>query len=116
MQDNKVNQFSDPAYSRMLVKLGDPKRDAEKFDAISPLRHADQIRAALLISNSEYDPSAQVSDTKDLGSTVERNHVPVEMVSFLNEAHGVRHLRAKVELYSRIEAFLSKNLAGGPPQ
>jgi dienelactone hydrolase len=116
MQDNKVNQFSDPAYSRMLVKLGDPKRDAEKFDAISPLRHADQIRAALLISNSEYDPSAQVSDTKDLGSTVERNHVPVEMVSFLNEAHGVRHLRAKVELYSRIEAFLAKNLAGGPPQ
>jgi hypothetical protein len=29
---------------------------------------------------------------------------------FVDEGNGVRHLRRKVELYSRIETFLAENL------
>jgi len=36
--------------------------------------------------------------------------VPVETLSFLDEADGVRHLAHRVELYEHIEAFLAKNL------
>ncbi len=115
MEDSKVNQYSDSSYARMLFKLGDPRKEAEKFSSFSPLQHADQIKAAVLISNSEYDSSAQVRDAKDLASTVDHGHGSSDTISYLNEAHGVRHLVNKVDLYSRIESFLAKNLGPGAP-
>ena len=110
IKDNKVNKNSGDYYYRLVRKLGDPERDEQKFNAMSPLRHADQIRVPLLISTSEYDSSAQTSDTKSLASAVDRNRVPVETVSYLNEAMGARHLANIVDLNSHIEAFLAKNL------
>ena len=91
--------------------MGDLKSDPEKWDAIAPLRHADQIKAPLFYATGEYDSPMVISGLKSLGSAVERNHVPVESVSYLNEAVGVRHLRNQVDLYSHIEAFLANNLA-----
>ncbi len=108
--DYKYNKYSNAYFSRMVLKLGDPSKNPEKWDAISPLQHADQIRAAVFYATGEYDAPMAISGMKDLGSTVERNHIPVESMSFLNEASGVRHLRNKVDLYSHIEAFLAKNM------
>ena len=112
--DYKYDKFSNAYFSRMVYKLGDPKKDPEKWDAISPLRHAEQIRASIFIAHGEYDAPVDITCSKDLASIVAKNHIPVETVSFQNEAAGVRHLGNKVELYSRIEAFLAKNL--GSPQ
>jgi dipeptidyl aminopeptidase/acylaminoacyl peptidase len=111
IDDYRHNKFSGPYFTRMVYKLGDPKADPEKWDAISPLRHADQIRCPVFVAWGEYDSPLNISGMKDLASTVERNHIATESVSFLNEAEGVRHIGHKVELYTRIEAFLAKNLA-----
>jgi len=110
LSDQKYYKYSNPYFSRMARKLGDPKKDSEKFDAISPLRHAGAIRAATFIAYGEYDVSSNIRDAKDLISTVRRNSVPAEIESFINEADGVHHLARKVALYSDIEAFLAKNL------
>jgi dienelactone hydrolase len=110
IQENKYNQFSDPTYSRLVYKLGDPKTDAAKFDALSPLRHAEQIRAAVLICTGEYDPTFVTNESKELVSIVKRNRATSDTIYFLNESGGVRHLANKVELYSKIDAFLAQNL------
>jgi pimeloyl-ACP methyl ester carboxylesterase len=115
IEDYRHNKFSGPYFTRMVLKLGDPKTDPEKWDAISPLRHADQIRCPVFVAWGEYDAPMTIIGMKDLASTVEKNHIPVESISFLNEADGVNHLGHKVELYSRIEAFLAKNLGPGQP-
>jgi dipeptidyl aminopeptidase/acylaminoacyl peptidase len=109
--DYRYNKYSNAYFSRMVYKLGDPSKDPEKWDAISPLHHADKIRAAVFIANGEYDAPTAIRCSKELASIVSRNNIPVETVSFQNEADGVRHLRNKIELYTRIEAFLAKNLA-----
>jgi len=109
--DFKSSKYSGSWFTRMVRKLGDPGKDPEKWDAISPLRHADQIRAPLFYAMGEYDPSIDLSTMKDLASIVERNHVPVVSKTYINEASGVRHLRNKVDLYTRIEAFFGKYLS-----
>ncbi len=111
ISDYKYNKFNSAYYSRMVLKLGDPDQDQAKWDAIAPLRHADQIRAAVFYATGEYDDPMTIKGLKELGSVVERNHIPVESLSFVNEAVGVRHLRNQVELYSHIEDFLAKNMA-----
>ena len=110
IEENKYFKYSDPFYVRMMHKLGDPKKDPEKFDAIAPLRHADQIRAAVLLSHGEYDDSFEIGQSKQLISSLERNHVPVESISFSNEGRGIHRLNHKVEFYSRLETFLAKYL------
>ena len=102
-------------YSRALLKLGDPKKETEKFDAMSPLKHAGDIRVPVLVSESEYDLSVEISLSKDLVSTVRGKGIAAESISFLNEANGVHYLDHKVELYQRIEAFLATNLGAGAP-
>ncbi len=109
--DYQYDKYSNAYFSRMVYKLGDPSKDPEKWNAISPLHHAKEIRAAIFIANGEYDAPTAISCSKELASIVSRNNIPVETVSFQNEANGVRHLRNKVELYTRIEVFLAKNLA-----
>jgi dienelactone hydrolase len=112
--DYKYNRYSSPYYSRMIYKLGDTKTTPEKWEAIAPLRQAERIRVPVFLSTGEYDAPTAIVQSKELASVLERNHVPVESISFINESEGVYHLRHKVELYSRIEAFLAKHL--GPLQ
>lgn len=123
IQENKYYQYSDPWYARTLRKLGDPTKEPEKFNELAPLRHAEQIRAAVLIVTGQYDPTYEAVEAKKLVSILRSNHIPADTMYFLDEADGVRHLRRKVEMYSRIEAFLAENLgsagrgsvpAGGP--
>jgi dienelactone hydrolase len=107
---DKYGQFTNAIYSRYLHKLGNPDTDPQKFDAIAPLRHADQVTSAILVAWGEYDDPELIGQSKDFASAVGRNHVQVETMSFLDEAVGVRHLSHKIDLYTHIESFLSKNL------
>src|ERR1017187_5273719 len=50
IQESRFQQFSGPEYSRLLHKLGDPGKNPQRFDAMSPLRHPDQIRAGLFVA------------------------------------------------------------------
>ncbi|HEY4989651.1 MAG TPA: prolyl oligopeptidase family serine peptidase, partial [Opitutaceae bacterium] len=110
IKESKIRQYSDATYSRYLRKLGDPSRDQERYDAMSPLPHAAQIHSALLIAWGEYDDPELISESRDMASAAQRNGNVVETESFLNESYGVHHLDHKIELYQHIEAFLAKNL------
>ena len=112
IKERKYSQYSNPYYSRMTRKLGDPDKEPAKFDAMSPLHHAGAIKAAVLISTSEYDASDVIHGARELAAEVRSHGVPAETISFTNEAEGVWHLDHKVELYTKIESFLAEHLGG----
>jgi dipeptidyl aminopeptidase/acylaminoacyl peptidase len=111
IKDRKYDQFDNPSYGRFLRKLGDPAREPEKFDGISPSRHVDRIRVPVFVSHGRDDPIADISQSKHLVSELEKYHVPYESLLVSEEGHGMGHLKNEVELYTRIEAFLGKYLA-----
>jgi dienelactone hydrolase len=113
--DGKYYEYSSPFYLRMKRKLGDPKRDPKKFEAMSPLFHAGEIQAAVLIAYGEYDDSNQIGLAKDLVGTVKRHQPSADTVSFVNEADGVHHLGHRLEFYSRMETFLAQHLSPNKP-
>jgi dienelactone hydrolase len=112
IKEEKYNQYSNSTYTRLVYKLGDPKADPAKFDGLSPLSHAGQIQAAVFICNGENDSTFVTNEAKELVSTVKSHSGHAETISFLNEGGGVHHIENKVELYSRIEAFLAENMGG----
>jgi dipeptidyl aminopeptidase/acylaminoacyl peptidase len=110
IEDQQYNQYSNPFYARMLAKLGDPKKEVEKFDAMSPLKHANDIRVPVLVSYGEYDQTVEIAMAKDLVSTLRHKGLDADSIRFANEGSGVHYVDHKVELYERVEAFLAKNL------
>ena len=66
IRDNKYYQYDSDNYARLLRKLGDPKRDPKRFDAISPVRHVDQVRVPVFVSHGGDDPVVDISQSKRL--------------------------------------------------
>lgn len=115
IKDQQYNKYSNPFYLRMLLKLGDPDKEAAKFDAMSPLNHANDIRVPVLATYGEYEQTVEINTVKDLVSTVQKKGIAADTIRFADEEYGVRYLDHKVELYQRVETFLAKNLGAGAP-
>lgn len=110
IREKKYNQFDSPIFGRMIRKLGDPKTQSEKFDAISPGRHADRIRVPVFVSGGKDDQTVEIAQSRNLISALEKHRVPHESLLVREEGHGMGHLDNQIELYGRIEVFLMKNL------
>jgi dipeptidyl aminopeptidase/acylaminoacyl peptidase len=74
----------------------------------------DQIRVPVFVSGGKDDFTVEIEQSQTLIASLEKFHVPHEVFIVREEGHGMSHLDNQVELYSRIEAFLAKNLAKSP--
>jgi dipeptidyl aminopeptidase/acylaminoacyl peptidase len=110
MKEERYFQFDSAFYATMIRRLGDPKKQKEKFEAITPLRHIDQVKIPVFVDYAKND-RLYLSESRRLISELERNRVPHEVLQVGSEFRGRDYLDNKVELYTRIEAFLAKNLA-----
>jgi dipeptidyl aminopeptidase/acylaminoacyl peptidase len=106
----KYDRYEDFSYGYLIRRLGDPKRDPQRFERMSPGRHVDQIRVPVFVAGGKDDQTVEISQSKTLVSDLRKHNVPHETCFVSEEGHGMRHVKAQVELYSRIEAFLAKNL------
>jgi dienelactone hydrolase len=110
VNQHKYNQNESGVFGRLVRKLGDPKADAARFERISPGRHVERIRVPVFVSGGKDDQTVEITQSRNLLSALERNRVPHESLIVGEEGHGMGHLDNRLELYSRIEAFLDKNL------
>jgi acetyl esterase/lipase len=101
----------DPWYAILLRRLGDPRNEPAKFDAIAPVRHIDRVRVPVFVTHGGDDPIADIGQSTRLLSELKKNNVPNESYFVGNEGHGMLHFANRVEQYSRIEAFLARNMA-----
>jgi acetyl esterase/lipase len=115
LRDSRFNRQITATYNSgsiysVLYRLGDPKKEPEKFEALSVLQHAGQIRVPLFLAYGEFEPGVLIGQAKSLESALKRNGVDCDVREFRDESSGIRHLKNVIELYTRIEAFLAKNL------
>lgn len=110
MRDEKYYQADNPGYAILRRRLGDPKREQEKFEEISPLRFVDQITIPVFVGHGKDDPVASVGESRRLVSELKKHQVPHELLLISREGHGMGHLDNEVTMYERVLAFLQENL------
>ncbi len=110
IEELKYFQFDDSNHDYLTRKMGDPKKDRAKLDALSPVRHLDQMHVPVFVGYDKLSP-LYLEQSKELISELEKAHVPHESLAVGDDRHGLNHLTNDVELYTAIEAFLAKNLA-----
>ena len=107
----KSDQFDLPYYARMIKKLGDPKKEKEKFFAMSPINFIQNVRVPVFVAAGKDDWVVEIEQSERLISALSKHNIPYEKLFIRDEAHGMAHLKNEVELYDRILVFLAKNLA-----
>ena len=110
VKDREYNKYTDPFFGRLLLKLGDPDEEKEKFHRISPIHFVENMRAPIFVAHGKDDPVASVLESRRLVAQLKKHKVPHEAMFISREGHGMGHLTNQVELYGRVEEFLAENL------
>lgn len=104
------------AYRRDLrrVEYGDERDPAmlDVFANISPLRHADRIRSALLVAHGRNDPRVPFTEAEQIAAKVRSAGKPVWTVYADNEGHGFAKKPNRDYLNAVVVRFLETHLRG----
>jgi len=90
------------------TEYGDPEKDPEFMDSISPINFVDKIRAPLFVIAGANDPRVPKEEADQMVAKVKAKGVPVEYIAFPDEGHGMAKRVNRIKGYSAIAEFLDK--------
>ncbi len=92
------------------AEYGDPEKDSDFLDAISPARHVENIVAPLMVIAGANDPRVPKSEADQIVAKIKARNGVVEYLAFPDEGHGVAKLPNRIRAYEAIVAFLDTYL------
>lgn len=95
-------------YANMTV--GDRESEAARLEAISPVNHADRIRAPVLLAYGELDPLVSITHGRRMARALKEAGKEYELIVEKDEGHGFFHPENRIRFYERVEAFLARHL------
>ncbi len=106
-----------PAYwesmrEQFYEMVGHPERDAEQFEATSPVKHADKIKTPLFIAQGANDPRVNKAESDQMVEALNEKGIEVEYMVKDNEGHGFSNFENQLEFYTKMKEFLAKHLGG----
>jgi dipeptidyl aminopeptidase/acylaminoacyl peptidase len=82
------------------------------LDAISPIKHVDQIKRPLLLGHGANDPRVKLQESETIASEMEARGLPIDFVVFPDEGHGLANPRNSLAMVALVEAFLQQHIGG----
>ena len=84
-----------------------------ELGAVSPTRMADKIKVPVFLAAGGEDERAPIEHSKLMERALVKAGVPVETLYYPNEGHGFYLEANRQEFYTRLLAFLARNIGGG---
>ena len=94
------------------VEYGTLAHDREFLTSISPLHAVADIAAPLLLVHGANDPRVPLGESQAIAAALAARGVPVDLIVYGNEGHGLAHLENRIDVYPRVVAFLERALRG----
>jgi dipeptidyl aminopeptidase/acylaminoacyl peptidase len=99
-----------PMLDMFYEMVGNPETDKALLTEASPVLHADNIRAPLLIAQGAQDPRVNVDESNQMVAALKKHGIEVEYIVKDNEGHGFANEENRFEFYEAMERFLEKHL------
>jgi dipeptidyl aminopeptidase/acylaminoacyl peptidase len=80
----------------------------KRLDAISPLRHADQITVPLMLIHGRDDTTLPYDQSADLAKALKRSGRPAEFVTLDKEDHYLSRSATRIQMLQSSLGFLAK--------
>jgi len=91
-------------------RMGDPVADEELLTAVSPLFHADQIKAPLFVVQGANDPRVNQAESDQIVQALRDHNIDVPYMLKANEGHGFMNIENQLDFYRALEIFLHRHL------
>jgi len=91
-------------------EMGDPAKDGERHQKISPLFHARNITKPVLVVQGANDPRVLQVESDEMVAAVKANGVPVEYLLFPDEGHGFAKRENRIAASEAYVKFLERHL------
>jgi len=105
-----IPPYWEPLRPMLYAMVGDPEREADYLREVSPVFHADRIRAPLLVAQGARDPRVNINESNQIVEALRRRGIPVEYIVKEDEGHGFRKEEHRFEFYEAMERFLERYL------
>ncbi len=112
-----IPPYWEPLREMFYEMIGDPEKDKELLIQVSPVFHADKIKAPLLIAQGANDPRVNKNESDQMVDALKKRGITVEYIVKENEGHGFYNEENRFDFYNAVEKFLGGHLGGrvSPP-
>lgn len=101
--------WGDRAATYSLNKtLGDPDKLRDQFNATSPAKHADKIKAPVFMAYGEKDYRVPLVHGEEMRDGLKKHGKVVEYMELEQEEHGIAKEETRYRVFGAIENFLKK--------
>ena len=91
-------------------EIGDPEKDKDLLQAVSPVFHADNIKIPLLVAQGANDPRVNKAESDQIVEAVRKSGHEVIYLVKENEGHGFHNEENRFDFYHELEKFFRKYL------
>ena len=88
------------------AEYGSLDKDIEVLERISPINKVDRIKAPLFIIQGDRDERVPLSESLQIYESLKSRGVPVKMIRFPDEGHGVVKLENRITAYTALLEWL----------
>jgi dipeptidyl aminopeptidase/acylaminoacyl peptidase len=94
----------------MYEMIGHPEKEGELLREISPVFHADKIKAPLFVAQGANDPRVKKAESDQIVEALTKRGVDVQYMVKENEGHGFSNEENRFDFYRGMEEFLGRHL------
>ncbi|MBD3158490.1 MAG: prolyl oligopeptidase family serine peptidase [Candidatus Lokiarchaeota archaeon] len=89
------------------AEYGSLEDDREILEQISPIHKVDKIECPLFIIQGENDERVPLSESIQIYEEVKAKGIPVELLRYPDEGHGLSKLKNRIDAYSQVLDWLN---------
>jgi Tol biopolymer transport system component/pimeloyl-ACP methyl ester carboxylesterase len=93
-----------------IAEYGDPEKDGEFLESISPNNNAHLIKAPLFIIHGRNDPRVPMGEAGQIMQTMQKLEREAHLLAFDDEGHGLVKLQNRIEGYTAALGFVMYNI------
>jgi len=94
----------------MYEMIGHPEKERELLREISPVFHADKIKAPLFVAQGANDPRVKKAESDQIVEALTKRGIDVQYMVKENEGHGFSNEENRFDFYRAMEEFLGRHL------
>jgi dipeptidyl aminopeptidase/acylaminoacyl peptidase len=88
------------------AEYGSLERDLEVLERISPINKVDKITVPLFIIQGDRDERVPLSESLQIYESLKSRGIPVKMIRFPDEGHGVVNLKNRITAFTELLKWL----------
>ncbi|MGY5853817.1 MAG: prolyl oligopeptidase family serine peptidase, partial [Candidatus Thorarchaeota archaeon] len=90
------------------AEYGSLEKDMETLVRISPIHKVDKIQSPLFIIQGDNDERVPLTESLQIYDSVKSNGIPVELLRYADEGHGLAKLENRIDAYSKVLEWLRR--------